>query len=337
MEKNKVKIITKSVSSEDNTNGIRKGEIDLINKFTRRKLKIEEVYVFSVILCDNEVDRQNERFSDDALEKLAELFVGKTGIMDHEVKSNNQTARIFSCEVRTYSNKLTSVGSVYKCLVARAYMPKTQKNEEIIMAIDSGIKKEVSINCAVETVRCCICGLHVKINQCQHIKGTTYRKGNHEILCHHILDNPVDAYEWSFVVVPAQKKAGVIKAFNPTEKGGEKNIMDVLKKLSLAQQPITLYPDDANELHQMIKSLQQKAKVGEDYFKELKNEIVKLSMTAQSDINPEIMTSVVEKMSVHELKLLRDAYKKRILKNSCVKPQLSPYPVRSTINSEFKI
>ena len=33
-----------------------------INRFSRRELSVEEVYVFSLLLCDNEVDRDYERF-----------------------------------------------------------------------------------------------------------------------------------------------------------------------------------------------------------------------------------------------------------------------------------
>ena len=51
-------------------------ELDLINQYTRRKLSRDEVYIFSVVLCDNEIDREFEKFTKDALEKLAELFVG---------------------------------------------------------------------------------------------------------------------------------------------------------------------------------------------------------------------------------------------------------------------
>ena len=44
----------------------------LINKFTKRELEPDEVYAFSVVLCDNDIDRDFERFTNDALEKLAE-------------------------------------------------------------------------------------------------------------------------------------------------------------------------------------------------------------------------------------------------------------------------
>ena len=74
-------------------------ELSLINKLTRRKFTSDEVYIFSVVLCDNEIDRENERFTDNALEKLEKMYVGKIGILDHNPTSENQTASIFKCWV----------------------------------------------------------------------------------------------------------------------------------------------------------------------------------------------------------------------------------------------
>ena len=107
-------------------------DLSLINNFTRRKLTQDEVYVFSVVLCDNNIDREHERFTDKALEKLEKLFVGKTGILDHNPTSENQTARIFKCQLESVSGKKNSLGEQYKRLVAKAYMPKSAKNENII-------------------------------------------------------------------------------------------------------------------------------------------------------------------------------------------------------------
>ena len=53
-----------------------------------------------MILCDNSIHRDYERFpTGRGWEKLAQLFLGKTGIFDHNPKSQNQTARIFDCRV----------------------------------------------------------------------------------------------------------------------------------------------------------------------------------------------------------------------------------------------
>ena len=69
--------------------------LEKLNRFTRREHKAEEVYLFDVILCDKDIDRDMERFSEEALAQLQKLFIGKTGIFDHDAKSSGQTARIY--------------------------------------------------------------------------------------------------------------------------------------------------------------------------------------------------------------------------------------------------
>ena len=60
-----------------------KEDLELINKFTRKDMTADEVYVFPIVLCSNRIDRDNEKFDDEALEKLADLYIGKTIIRDH--------------------------------------------------------------------------------------------------------------------------------------------------------------------------------------------------------------------------------------------------------------
>ncbi len=52
---------------------------------------------------------------------------------------------------------------------------------------------------------CSICGRE----SCDHQPGKLYG----DELCYMTLSQPTDAYEWSFVAVPAQRRAGVIKAY----------------------------------------------------------------------------------------------------------------------------
>lgn len=180
-----------------------------INKYTRRELSANEVYIFSVILCDNEIDRDNECFSDDALNSLKELFIGKTGIFDHDAKSSMQTARIFDTELITDNLSTNKNGEPYKYLKASVYMVKTESNVSLIAEIDGGIKKEVSISCAASERVCSVCGCDKTKSSCSHINGKIYNG----MLCHTILGGITDAYEWSFVAVPAQVNAGVTKHF----------------------------------------------------------------------------------------------------------------------------
>ncbi len=55
-------------------------ELALINRQALKELTEEEVFVFRVAACDNQVDREQERFTEAALDRLAELYVGKTVI-----------------------------------------------------------------------------------------------------------------------------------------------------------------------------------------------------------------------------------------------------------------
>lgn len=181
--------------------------LDLINKFTRRPFTEEELFVFSVVLCDNDIDRDNERFSDDALVSLKDLFIGKTGIFDHDSAASNQNARIFRTEVVTDEERSTKYGKPYKYLKAMAYMVRTDENSALIAEIDGGIKKEVSISCSAAGRICSVCGCDKNVSQCSHVKGKSYNGQ----LCHTVLTDITDAYEWSFVAVPAQVNAGVTK------------------------------------------------------------------------------------------------------------------------------
>ncbi|MBR4101743.1 MAG: hypothetical protein IKK51_07720 [Oscillospiraceae bacterium] len=190
-----------------------KDKLSKINRFTRRELTAEEVYLFDVILCDNDIDRDGECFSEAALEQMKGLFIGKTGIFDHDPRSSGQTARIFDTEIVQDAEKKTTDGRSYVCLKAHAYMVRTQANEALIAEIEGGIKKEVSVSCCAAKRICSVCGADRRESACGHIDGRMYG----EKQCHTILDDIRDAYEWSFVAVPAQVAAGVTKHFSAKE------------------------------------------------------------------------------------------------------------------------
>lgn len=186
-----------------------KSILDKINRYSQTELTENQVFVFNVILCDNDIDRDYERFSDDALEQLKSLFIGKTGISDHNPKSSLQNARIFDTEVVSDPFKKTSDGREYKYLKASVYMIRTDSNKDLISEIEGGIKKEVSISCSAFSRRCSVCNCDKNTSSCVHSKGKKYGSQ----ICHTVLSDITDAYEWSFVAVPSQKNAGVTKHF----------------------------------------------------------------------------------------------------------------------------
>ncbi|MGN0631693.1 MAG: hypothetical protein ACI4JN_10240 [Ruminococcus sp.] len=192
-----------------------------LNTFTRRELTADEVYIFRVRLCDNEIDRDRERFSLKALEEMKELFLGKTGVFDHNPSGEKQSARIFQTELVTDDSVTTKAGEPYTSLCAYAYMVRTEGNRDLIREIDGGIKKEVSVSVSAGSHVCSICGKEKRISPCTHMAGQEYGGK----VCHTVLSQITDAYEWSFVAVPAQRNAGVTKHYS--EKSSASSETDV--------------------------------------------------------------------------------------------------------------
>lgn len=232
-------------------------ELAAVNAFAKSQLTAEDVYIFSVLLCDNDIDRDNERFSVECLKELSELFVGATGICDHDWRSENQVARIYRTEVVRDDTRKTALGEEYVYLKGWAYMLRTEENAELIAEIDGGIKKETSVGCSVAHSICSICGKEHGSLDCSHIKGEQY-DGR---LCFAELNGAVDAYEWSFVAVPAQKNAGVMKSM------GKAVSLKALAENS--NDPACL-----REYENLVKE----AAMGRRYIQSMRDEVLRLSL-----------------------------------------------------------
>ena len=266
-------------------------ELAQINRFAKKELSAEEVYTFAVKLCDNEVDRDFERFDRAALERLAELFVGRTGIFDHTWSAGGQTARIYRTEV-VKGETLTQAGERYCWCKGWAYMLRTEKNAELIAEIEGGIKKEVSVGCSAAKRTCSICGKDAGL--CEHERGRYY--GGR--LCYATLGDITDAYEWSFVAVPAQKEAGVVKRFGQ----GESSLKAMVRACGSRAQ--------ARELEE----LEKLSALGKNYLGALRREVRRLMLVADEELDGAVAESVTEKLGEHELLELKKAFGARAAK-----------------------
>lgn len=297
-------------------------EMEAINRYTRRAYQPEEVYAFSLILCDNDIDRDMERFSVESLETLKELFLGKTCILDHECKSANQTARVFSTGLETVAGRMTKAGEPLVRLTARAYLPRTKGSEETIALIDGGILKEVSVSCSVKRRVCSICGKE----QCGHQPGKEYGGK----VAHHILMEPTDAYECSFVAVPAQRDAGVTKQFDQGQ-------VDRLLARQ-AKGEVVLSKAQAGEIGRRFQALAEKARWGERYRQELEKGVLKYSAIVQPEMPRGVMEAAVKALGIEELAEMEKTYGHMAQKVLPLRPQLAAKkPEKPDGNGEFLI
>ena len=261
-------------------------DMELINRLAKTALTPEQVYTFAVRLCDNEVDRDWERFDTSALTALSRLFIGKSGIFDHNWSAEGQTARIYRTEL-CRENGFTAAGEPCCYLKGYAYMLRSEKNSDLIQEIEGGIKKEVSIGCSVSRSVCSICGQ----TSCSHQRGQTY-DGK---LCYFTLQEPTGAYEWSFVAVPAQRKAGVIKAFAQEADGSLRGL--------LAHSPAGL---------KQLEVLEKEAGMGRAYLASLRKELVRLAGLADESLDLGIFAGITEKLDEPELLELSRSCRSRL-------------------------
>lgn len=279
-----------------------------INALTRTPLTAQQVYVFSLRLCDDQPDRDFERFDTAALPELAALFRGKTGILDHNWSAEKQVARIFDAQVQTD-------GGV-SLIRAWAYTLRCEKNEALIAEIEAGIKKEVSVGCSMGKTVCSICG--APYGTCTHRKGQTYDGS----VCLAVLCEPKDAYEFSFVAVPAQRQAGVLKHWDGETPPTLRQLAD------RAGGTVT-------EEYGRMETL---AGLGQEYMDSLRRQVIRLSLSVGADLEEAVLTAITEKLDCAELKALKASLEARAAALYPAQTQL-PQPAHSAepVGSEYLI
>lgn len=254
-------------------------QLEAINSLARARLNGEQVYVFSVRLCDDQMDRDYERFDTVALPALAKLFIGKTGIVDHKWSSEHQVARIF--ETQVVQEKSVSY------IKAWAYIRRGGSNDELIADIEAGIKKEVSVGCAMGRCVCSVCG--GEYGTCGHLKGESY---DGQVCCG-ILQQPVDAYEFSFVAVPAQREAGVLKGLGKNRF----SLKDLAAEFGVQAE---------------YRTLCKEAELGRRYQKELEDSFVRLGLALELGITETVLRSVAKTAKTEDLLAMKGALEGRL-------------------------
>lgn len=280
-------------------------QLEKINALAKARLNGEQVYVFSLRLCDDQMDRDFERFDTQALPELARMFLGKTGIVDHQWSTEKQVARIFETQV-------VQDGSV-SYIKAWAYIRRGGANEETIADIEAGIKKEVSVGCAMGQAVCSICG--GEYGTCGHSKGQSY---DGQVCCA-ILRQPVDAYEFSFVAVPAQREAGVLKAMG----AGQRRLKELAEQFGAQGE---------------YQALKQQAALGQRYRKELEDSVVRLGLSLELGLQEPVLRRLAQCAGAEDLTAVKAAWQERLEQLMPVVTQLGGQLERSAeVESGFLI
>jgi hypothetical protein len=124
------------------------------------------------------------------------------------------------------------------------------------------------------------------------------------VLCYASLEGAKDAFEFSFVAVPAQREAGVIKG--QARPGGS---LETLVKD---------YPGYQKELEQ----LEREARAGRSYLAGLRRDVVRLGGLAEREMDTAVLRDIADKLDEGELLELKRTFGRRAEKKYALKTQL---------------
>lgn len=181
-------------------------ELALINQsITKVDVAKEEGYVFQLIAADDQIDRGLERFSKNALLKMADLAVknqipvllatnGTWG--DHEWLAKNCKGVVFDAFIDKGK------------LIYKAYFPNTDSNKEVVQDILAGLLSKLSVGFAMDLIdyECSVCKGPIISAKCPHQLGAKTENGDYVFA---LIKNVMDNFEVSLVAVPMQSQTNI--------------------------------------------------------------------------------------------------------------------------------
>jgi len=166
----------------------------------------EQLYIFSLRMCNNEVDADNDKLSDAFLRQFAEYINNNPIplIKDHTWTADGQIGRVYRAEV--LSDGENSLGEPYTYVLGYAYVAA---NSDIVPRIKLGLLSEVSVGFDGSGYTCSVCGASVKSHDSQCPEGHTFGGINDDKPVYRNVNQCLSALECSFVPVPAQEGAEI--------------------------------------------------------------------------------------------------------------------------------
>lgn len=158
---------------------------EAVNAYALRPLDPDEYAVFTLDLCNNQVDKHHSRFPEEELERISQMVPGRPLLERHDLRGSLPRGTFF----RSHLHQDGAVVSVRP----EVYVLRTGDNRDFILNIEGGVYRETSIGFAFETPECSVCGADIRT--CNHTPGRSYDGER----CHFIMHNVLEVLEGSVV------------------------------------------------------------------------------------------------------------------------------------------
>lgn len=159
--------------------------LDAVNRFALRPMTSDDVAVFTMDLCHNEVDRHFSRFPDEELDRINAMVPGRPLMERHDLRGSLPRGTFFRSALHADGSRTSVRPDVY--------VLRTGENADFIRNIEGGVYRETSIGFSFQTPECSVC--HRDLRTCDHIPGRSYGDEH----CHFVMRDVREVIEGSIV------------------------------------------------------------------------------------------------------------------------------------------
>ncbi len=175
-----------------------KEDMEKINQLAPSPLTADKVYIRSMYLCSTQPCKSDGcQFTHQALEDIACKVIGQSVLAGHNRRSL-PLARFFKAQVtQSQENSSESPSSFVRAWFY--WLRETSGAKDLLLNIDGGIYREVSLAWKYDHWRCSLCG--EENGQCPHRVLQTYDGQT----CYRVIDHVIEVVEGSLVYKSADR------------------------------------------------------------------------------------------------------------------------------------
>jgi len=173
-------------------------DMKIINQLAPGELSTEKVFIRSMYLCSSQPCTSDGcQFTRNALEEIAQRVVGLSVLTGHD-RSSLPIARFFKAEV-VQSDNSDNGEPIFFVRAWFYWLRNTSGAKDLLLNIDGGIYREVSLAWKFDSWICSIC--NSSNGKCGHRAGALYN----ERRCYRLIDHVTEVLEGSLVYKSADR------------------------------------------------------------------------------------------------------------------------------------
>ena len=175
--------------------------LPVVQSLAAAKVSPDDFHLRGMYLCNSARDFYYSRFTDGALDEIAELLAGRPVMVGHDYGTLPVGRFVSGEKVERRIGKAPKRDSQW--VKGLFYVPRDEQGDAVVRRIDTGIYREVSIGWRCIDATCSVCKNDIRDRErCEHWPGEVYEKAG---ICEYGFSGITAVLEGSLVFAGGQK------------------------------------------------------------------------------------------------------------------------------------